>query len=224
MESSCQQKRRGFDPWVRKTPWSSKWQPIPLFLPGEAHGQRNLVNSIRTEFNCRTHNWYVNTAWRINTPRLVIGGRVWISSCRQIYQMQVLDQESSWLRLPVGATGTEPSDQCSRPKRYGFDPWVEKIHWKRSWQPTPVFLPGESRGQKNLAGYRPWSCEESDTCFMTYTFEYLKPTKKLDGPALNFFTSPCPFSQDYDCYIVGYKGDGRRKIRVFDWVNEWRGN
>ena len=28
--------------------------------------------------------------------------------------------------------------------RHGFDPWVEKIPWKRKWQPTPVFLPGES--------------------------------------------------------------------------------
>ena len=32
-------KRRGFDPWVRKTPWRKAWQPIPLFLPGESHGQ-----------------------------------------------------------------------------------------------------------------------------------------------------------------------------------------
>ena len=38
--------------------------------------------------------------------------------------------------------------QCRRP---GFDPWVGKILWKREWQPTPVFLPGESHGQKSLA-------------------------------------------------------------------------
>ena len=31
-----------------------------------------------------------------------------------------------------------------------------KIHWKRTWQPTPVFLPGESHGQQSLAGYSPW--------------------------------------------------------------------
>ena len=34
--------------------------------------------------------------------------------------------------------------QCRRP---GFDPWVRKIPWRREWQPTPVFLPGESHGQ-----------------------------------------------------------------------------
>ena len=35
--------------------------------------------------------------------------------------------------------------------------------WRRKWQPTPVFLPGESHGQKSLAGYSPWGCKESDT-------------------------------------------------------------
>ena len=49
--------------------------------------------------------------------------------------------------------------QCGRP---GFDPWVRKIPWRRKWQPTPVFLPGKSHGQKSLAGYGPWGHKESD--------------------------------------------------------------
>ena len=40
--------------------------------------------------------------------------------------------------------------------RLGFDPWVGKIPWRRAQQPTPVFLPGESHGQRILAGYSPW--------------------------------------------------------------------
>ena len=40
--------------------------------------------------------------------------------------------------------------------RQGFDPWVGKIPWRRKWQPTPVFLPGESHGHRSLAGYSPW--------------------------------------------------------------------
>ena len=40
-------------------------------------------------------------------------------------------------------------------KRHGFDPWVGKIPWRRAWQPTPVVLPGESHGQRSLAGYNP---------------------------------------------------------------------
>ena len=43
-----------------------------------------------------------------------------------------------------------------------FDPWVRKTPWRRKWQPTPVFLPGESHGQRSLAGYNPWGCTESD--------------------------------------------------------------
>ena len=50
--------------------------------------------------------------------------------------------------------------QC---RRHKFNPWVWKIPWRRKWQPTPVFLPGEFYGQRNLAGYSPWSCKESDT-------------------------------------------------------------
>ena len=50
--------------------------------------------------------------------------------------------------------------QCKRP---GFNPWVRKIPWRREWQPTPVFLPEESHGQRSLLGYSPWSLKELDT-------------------------------------------------------------
>ena len=36
--------------------------------------------------------------------------------------------------------------------RLRFDPWVGKIPWKRTWQPTPVILPGESHGRRSLVG------------------------------------------------------------------------
>ena len=48
-------------------------------------------------------------------------------------------------------------------KRHGFNCWLGKIPWRRKWQPTPVFLPGESHGQKNLVGCSPWGRKESDT-------------------------------------------------------------
>ena len=44
-----------------------------------------------------------------------------------------------------------------------FDPCVEKIPWRRKWQSNPVVLPGKSHGQRNLVGYSPWGCKESDT-------------------------------------------------------------
>ena len=47
-------------------------------------------------------------------------------------------------------------------RRLGFDPWVRKILWRRKWQPPPVFLPGESQGQRSLAGSSPWGHKDSD--------------------------------------------------------------
>ena len=45
---------------------------------------------------------------------------------------------------------------------------VEFIFWRRKWQPTVVFLPGESQGQKNLVGYSPGGCKEPDTAERTH--------------------------------------------------------
>ena len=53
---------------------------------------------------------------------------------------------------------------------------VEKIPWRREWQPTPIFLPGEFHGQRSLAGYSPWGCKESDTTelqTLSFTFRYV---------------------------------------------------
>ena len=60
---------------------------------------------------------------------------------------------SRWL------SGKESACQC---RRCAFDPWVGKIPWRRKCQPTPVFLPGKSHGQRSLVGYSPWGCKESD--------------------------------------------------------------
>ena len=65
--------------------------------------------------------------------------------------------------FPDGASGKEPACQCRRHKRLGFNPWVRKIPWREKWQPTPVFLTGESHGQRNLVCYNPLGCKELDT-------------------------------------------------------------
>ena len=55
--------------------------------------------------------------------------------------------------------------------RYGFDSWVGKIPWRRKWQPTPVFLPGEFLGQRSLVGHSPWGRKGLDTTVrLTFTF------------------------------------------------------
>ena len=55
--------------------------------------------------------------------------------------------------FPRWLSGKESACQCRRP---GFAPWVGKIPWRRKWEPTPVFLPGKSHGQRSLVGDSPW--------------------------------------------------------------------
>ena len=56
-------------------------------------------------------------------------------------------------------SGNKFACQCGR---RGLSPWVGNIPWRREWQPTPVFLPGESQGQRSLAGYSPQGCTKSE--------------------------------------------------------------
>ena len=65
--------------------------------------------------------------------------------------------------LSNGISGKEPACQCRRCRRPIFDPWVGQVPWRRTRQPSPVFLPGESREQRSLVSYSPWGCKESDT-------------------------------------------------------------
>jgi len=64
-----------------------------------------------------------------------------------------------------------------------FNPWIGKIPWRRKWQPAPVFLLGNSRGQRRLVGYSPWGCKELDTT------ELLNNNTQLGVPVL---TNPLP--------------------------------
>ena len=69
-----------------------------------------------------------------------------------------------FMGFPGGASGKEPAYQRrDSHKTLGFNPWVGKIPWRTVWQPIPVLLPGESRGQRSLVGYSPGGHTESDT-------------------------------------------------------------
>ena len=67
-------------------------------------------------------------------------------------------------------------------KRCGFNPRVGKIPWRRAWQPTPIFLPGESRGQRGLADCSPQDHTQSDTS--TYGLTYSAEWGHLPGPGI----------------------------------------
>ena len=62
--------------------------------------------------------------------------------------------------LPWWLSCKESVCQC---RRHQFDPWVRKIPWWRTWQPTTAFFTRESHGQRSLVDYSPWGWKESDT-------------------------------------------------------------
>ena len=75
--------------------------------------------------------------------------------------------------LPVYA-----GDRC---KKRRFDPWVRKIPWRRKWQPTPVFLPRKSQGQRSLVGYSPYSHKESHMTERLNTHTHTHTTPSSDS-------------------------------------------
>ena len=69
--------------------------------------------------------------------------------------------------------------QCRLRGRLGFDPWVGMVLWGRKWQTTPVFLPGESHGQRSLVDSSPWGRKESATNEYTSTSHMVSGQKML---------------------------------------------
>ena len=69
--------------------------------------------------------------------------------------------------FPGGTNGKEPACQCRKCQRCRFNLWVWKIPWRKKWNFTPVFWPGESHGQRSLAGYSPQGPKELDTAEVT---------------------------------------------------------
>ena len=72
--------------------------------------------------------------------------------------------------LVAQAVNYLPAVQCRRP---GFNPWVWKIPWRMEWQLTPVFLPGESHGQRSLVGYSSQCHKKLDMTKRLITHAYM---------------------------------------------------
>ena len=139
-EPICQcrrHKRCGFNSWVRKIPWSRKWQPSPVFLPS----RRSEVSLGLTELSSSCEFYGFPSESTSSAP-----------------EVPVEKSKGFWDSLPSASgtprwlSGKEPTCQCRRHKRCGFDPWVGKIPWCRKWQPAPVFLPGIFHGRRSLEG------------------------------------------------------------------------
>ena len=90
------------------------------------------------------------TCWREIEPKKkgCVSGEAWVVPAPPGFSAMV----HTGATYPVRLRQQRICLQCGRP---GFDPWVGKSPQRRKWQPTPVFLPGESHGWRSLMGYSP---------------------------------------------------------------------
>ena len=110
----------------------------------------------------------------VKDSRLVLTASLQPRETTSFYAPEIrTEPKASWGKhnqypgLPWGLSSKVLTCQCRTRKRPGFSPWVRKIPWRRAWQSTPVVLPGESHGQRSLAGYGPLGLKESDTTEVT---------------------------------------------------------
>ena len=136
-------KRPGFDPWVRKIHWRR------YKLPTQSSWASFVAQLVKNP--PRFNPWVGKIPWRwerLPTPVF------WPGEFHELYRpwghKNYLWDTGSVIKESAFNAGDHL--QCKRP---GFDPWVGKIPWRRKWQPIPVFLPEEPRGQRNWAGHSP---------------------------------------------------------------------
>ena len=169
-----------------------QWQPTPVLFPGKSHGRRSLEGcspwghkeldtSERLHFHFSLScigegNGNAPQCSYLENPR---DGGAWWAAVYGVTQSQTrlkwVSSSSSSIYgymcsgFPRGASGKEPACQCRRHKRCRFSPWIEKLPWRRAWQLTPEFLPGESHGQRILDGWHDWS---DLACIMNFINRY----------------------------------------------------
>ena len=100
-----------------------------------------------------------------------------------------------------------------------FDTWIGKMPWKRKWQPTPVFLPGESHGQRSLAGYRVHRVAKSQTRWATHPFTFIN--KSVTWEVMedkNLKSKFGRFCDSMDCSPPGSSVHGILQARILEWV------
>ena len=86
-----------------------------------------------------------------------------------------------WMSFPGGSDDREFTCQC---RRLWFSPWVKKVPWRRKWQPTPVFLPGRSQGQRSLVGYSPQGGKDTTEQLSTHTLlSLVGPEQQAGSPS-----------------------------------------
>ena len=124
--------RPGFDPWVGTIPWRREWQPIPVFLPRESHGQRSLVGyspwsykeSDTTETTwhaCKIYCIYVKVKVKITQSCSTLSNSM-DYTVHGILQARILE----WVTFPFSRGSSQPRDRTQVPLIAGgfFTSWA----------------------------------------------------------------------------------------------------
>ena len=114
-------------------------------------GRTGFLLSTLTSENFMPTTLGIGVQW----PAMGLERRWWLL---KTYKLKLTRHKCN-LVLPRWLSSKQSPCQCRRPS---FDLWVEKIPWRRKWQPTPVFLPEKSHRQWSLVGYSPWGHKELD--------------------------------------------------------------
>ena len=125
----------------------------------------NIYYKQRFENKISAGNWQINKRLTPLFASFVTraGWRVLV-----LYSEKAMAPHSSTLAWKIPSMEEPDGLQSMESLRVGHD-WTTSLslfsfmHWRRKWQPTPVFLPGESQGRGSLVGCRLWGRTESDT-------------------------------------------------------------
>ena len=152
-------------PWTATTNLESILKSRDISLPTKFHVVEAIVFPIVT-YGCES--WTIKKAehWRIDAFELCCWRRLCFN--RKYLTESNLSTHSSTLAWKIPWREEPGGLQSMGSWRVGHD-WATSLslftfmHWRRKWQPTPVFLPGESQGLWSLVGCHLWGRTESDT-------------------------------------------------------------
>ena len=150
--------------------WRRKWQPTPVFLPGESQGWGAWWAAVYRVTQSQTRLKQLSSSSSRDQSKTVItsSSGVWAMKYMLVLLRRVSSNHLSWNWLNQKRLEKQRLKGMREIKRLFYPSWVQDTYytckrcyqvdrsWKRQWHPTPVLLPGKSHGRRSLVGCSPW--------------------------------------------------------------------
>ena len=150
-----------------KRPWY--WERLMVGGEGENRGWDGWMASLTQWTWVWVYSgnwWWTGRPGMLQSVRSQRVKRDWVTELTELTNFQMLSCGIKGVNMELPWWLSSKEYTCQRGRR-GFDSWVEKIPWRRKWQPTPMFLPWKSLGQRSLAGYSPRGCKRAGYVLVT---------------------------------------------------------